>query len=159
MSKERILIVEDEALTVLALKPELAELGYEIAGDASTAAQAQIGNRDAPGAQCAIAGRCRTIPVDLSGPITEHDIAQAQSAPDVLGCSIGQIRLTSSAVTRHSIHHRSGRDSYSGSDDSWQTIFTVSEGNTNHASQYDHRKRSEHCDFCAAQRNPENAAQ
>ena len=40
MSKKRILIVEDEALTVLALKHELAELGYEIAGDASTAADA-----------------------------------------------------------------------------------------------------------------------
>ena len=38
--KTRILIVEDEALTVLALKHELAELGYEIAGDASTAADA-----------------------------------------------------------------------------------------------------------------------
>lgn len=40
MSKERILIVEDEALTVLALKHELTDLGYEIAGDASTAADA-----------------------------------------------------------------------------------------------------------------------
>src|SRR5256885_8964568 len=40
MSKKRILIVEDEALTVLALKHELAELGYEIAGDASSAADA-----------------------------------------------------------------------------------------------------------------------
>jgi CheY-like chemotaxis protein len=40
MSKKRILIVEDEALTVLALKHELAELRFEIAGDASTAADA-----------------------------------------------------------------------------------------------------------------------
>jgi CheY-like chemotaxis protein len=40
MPKKRILIVEDEALTVLALKHELTELGYEIAGDASTAADA-----------------------------------------------------------------------------------------------------------------------
>jgi CheY-like chemotaxis protein len=40
MSKKRILIVEDEALTVLALKHELAELGYEITSDASTAADA-----------------------------------------------------------------------------------------------------------------------
>jgi DNA-binding response OmpR family regulator len=40
MSKKRILIVEDEALTVLALKHDLAELGYEIAGEASTAADA-----------------------------------------------------------------------------------------------------------------------
>src|SRR5262245_42562896 len=40
MSKKRILIVEDEALTVLALKHELTELGYEIAGDASTAVDA-----------------------------------------------------------------------------------------------------------------------
>jgi CheY-like chemotaxis protein len=40
MSKKRVLIVEDEALTVLALKHDLAELGYEIAGDASTAADA-----------------------------------------------------------------------------------------------------------------------
>jgi len=40
MSKKRILIVEDEALTVLALKHDLTELGYEIAGDASTAADA-----------------------------------------------------------------------------------------------------------------------
>jgi DNA-binding response OmpR family regulator len=40
MSKKRILIVEDEALTVLALKRDLAELGYEVAGTASTAADA-----------------------------------------------------------------------------------------------------------------------
>jgi DNA-binding response OmpR family regulator len=40
MKKKRILIVEDEALTVLALKHELSELGYEIAGDARTAAEA-----------------------------------------------------------------------------------------------------------------------
>ena len=40
MSRERILIVEDEALTVLALKHELTDLGYAIAGDASTAADA-----------------------------------------------------------------------------------------------------------------------
>ena len=40
MSKNRILIVEDEALTVLALKRELAELGYEVAASASTAANA-----------------------------------------------------------------------------------------------------------------------
>ena len=40
MSKKCILIVEDEALTVLALKHELTELGYEIVGDASTAAEA-----------------------------------------------------------------------------------------------------------------------
>src|SRR6478735_10812640 len=40
MSKKRILIVEDEALTVLALQQELEELGYEIAGIASTAADA-----------------------------------------------------------------------------------------------------------------------
>jgi CheY-like chemotaxis protein len=40
MSNKRILIVEDEALTVLALRQELAELGYEIAGNASTAAEA-----------------------------------------------------------------------------------------------------------------------
>ena len=40
MQKKRILIVEDEALTVLALKHELSELCYEIAGDASTAADA-----------------------------------------------------------------------------------------------------------------------
>ncbi len=40
MPKNRILIVEDEALTVLALKRDVAELGYEVAGDASTAADA-----------------------------------------------------------------------------------------------------------------------
>ena len=40
MSNKRILIVEDEALTALALEYELAELGYEIAGNASTAADA-----------------------------------------------------------------------------------------------------------------------
>jgi CheY-like chemotaxis protein len=40
MLKKRILIVEDEALTVLALKHELADLGYDIAGDAGTAADA-----------------------------------------------------------------------------------------------------------------------
>jgi CheY-like chemotaxis protein len=38
--KKRILIVEDEALTVLALKRDVVELGYEVAGDASTAADA-----------------------------------------------------------------------------------------------------------------------
>jgi CheY-like chemotaxis protein len=46
MSKKRILIVEDEALTVLALKHELADLGYEIAGDANTAADALRGAED-----------------------------------------------------------------------------------------------------------------
>jgi two-component system, cell cycle sensor histidine kinase and response regulator CckA len=46
MSKKRILIVEDEALTVLALKDELTDLGYEIAGDASTAANALRGAED-----------------------------------------------------------------------------------------------------------------
>jgi CheY-like chemotaxis protein len=40
MSKKRILIVEDEALTVLALKRDLTELGYDVVGDASTAANA-----------------------------------------------------------------------------------------------------------------------
>jgi CheY-like chemotaxis protein len=40
MPKTRILIVEDEALTVFALKRELAGLGYEIAGYANTAADA-----------------------------------------------------------------------------------------------------------------------
>ena len=40
MAKKRILIVEDEALTVLALKHELTEIGYEIAGNASTASAA-----------------------------------------------------------------------------------------------------------------------
>ncbi len=40
MKKQRILIVEDEALTVLALKRDLADLGYEVVGDASTAADA-----------------------------------------------------------------------------------------------------------------------
>jgi CheY-like chemotaxis protein len=40
MPKNRILIVEDEALTVLALKRDVVELGYEVAGDASTAADA-----------------------------------------------------------------------------------------------------------------------
>jgi len=40
MPKNRILIVEDEALTVLALKRDIVELGYEVAGDASTAADA-----------------------------------------------------------------------------------------------------------------------
>ena len=40
MSKPRILIVEDEALTVSALKRELATLGYEIAGTADNAGDA-----------------------------------------------------------------------------------------------------------------------
>ena len=40
MPKNRILIVEDEALTVLALKRDIIELGYEVAGDARTAAEA-----------------------------------------------------------------------------------------------------------------------
>ena len=47
MSKKRILIVEDEALTVLALQQELAELGYEIAGDASTAVDRTVAPMDA----------------------------------------------------------------------------------------------------------------
>src|SRR5207249_1804275 len=38
--KQRILIVEDEALTVLALKRDLDDLGYEVVGDATTAADA-----------------------------------------------------------------------------------------------------------------------
>ena len=37
MTNARILIVEDEAITVSALKRELASLGYEVAGTASTA--------------------------------------------------------------------------------------------------------------------------
>jgi CheY-like chemotaxis protein len=40
MPNNRILIVEDEALTVFALKRELTGLGYEIAGHASTAVDA-----------------------------------------------------------------------------------------------------------------------
>jgi CheY-like chemotaxis protein len=40
MPKNRILIVEDEALTVLALKRDLTDLGYEVAADACTAADA-----------------------------------------------------------------------------------------------------------------------
>ena len=40
MSKARILIVEDEAITVAALKRELVSLGYDIAGTASTASEA-----------------------------------------------------------------------------------------------------------------------
>jgi CheY-like chemotaxis protein len=40
MTKARILIVEDEAITVSALKRELASLGYEVAGIASTANEA-----------------------------------------------------------------------------------------------------------------------
>jgi DNA-binding response OmpR family regulator len=40
MSKPRILIVEDEALTVSALKRELVTLGYEIAGTADNAGDA-----------------------------------------------------------------------------------------------------------------------
>lgn len=40
MTNARILIVEDEAITVSALKRELASLGYEIAGTASTADEA-----------------------------------------------------------------------------------------------------------------------
>ena len=40
MTNARILIVEDEAITVLALKRELSSLGYEIAGTASTTDEA-----------------------------------------------------------------------------------------------------------------------
>lgn len=40
MTNARILIVEDEAITVSALKRELASLGYEVAGTASTADEA-----------------------------------------------------------------------------------------------------------------------
>ena len=40
MTKARILVVEDEAITVSALKRELASLGYEVAGIASAADQA-----------------------------------------------------------------------------------------------------------------------
>ncbi|MEY2520681.1 MAG: two-component system, response regulator PdtaR [Verrucomicrobiota bacterium] len=40
MTNARILIVEDEAITVSALRRELASLGYEIAGTASTADEA-----------------------------------------------------------------------------------------------------------------------
>lgn len=40
MTKARILIVEDEAITVAALKRELASLGYEIAGTAGTSEDA-----------------------------------------------------------------------------------------------------------------------
>ena len=40
MTNARILIVEDEAITVSALKRELASLGYEIAGTSSTTGEA-----------------------------------------------------------------------------------------------------------------------
>ncbi len=40
MPKTRILIVEDEAITVAALRRELIALGYQIAGTASTATEA-----------------------------------------------------------------------------------------------------------------------
>jgi CheY-like chemotaxis protein len=40
MKSARILIVEDEAITVSALKRELASLGYQIAGTASTTLEA-----------------------------------------------------------------------------------------------------------------------
>jgi CheY-like chemotaxis protein len=40
MTNARILIVEDEAITVSALKRELVSLGYEVAGTASTAEEA-----------------------------------------------------------------------------------------------------------------------
>jgi CheY-like chemotaxis protein len=40
MTDARILIVEDEAITVLALKRELVSLGYEVAGTASTTDEA-----------------------------------------------------------------------------------------------------------------------
>ena len=40
MTNTRILIVEDEAITVSALKRELASLGYEVAGTSSTADEA-----------------------------------------------------------------------------------------------------------------------
>jgi CheY-like chemotaxis protein len=40
MTNARILIVEDEAITVLALKRELSSLGYEVAGTAGTTAEA-----------------------------------------------------------------------------------------------------------------------
>ena len=40
MTNARILIVEDEAITVSALKRELASLGYEVAGTTSTADEA-----------------------------------------------------------------------------------------------------------------------
>jgi CheY-like chemotaxis protein len=40
MTNARILIVEDEAITVSALKRELASLGYEVAGTASTTNEA-----------------------------------------------------------------------------------------------------------------------
>jgi CheY-like chemotaxis protein len=43
MTKARILIVEDEAITVSALKRELASLGYEVAGTASTTDEALSG--------------------------------------------------------------------------------------------------------------------
>src|SRR3954467_15271578 len=67
--------------------------------------------------------------------------------------------LATAAMACDAIHHRSGRDSDSGTDDSRQTVFTVSEGNTDHANQYDHRKRSENCHTSATQRNSECAAQ
>ncbi|PYL41496.1 MAG: hypothetical protein DME29_10600, partial [Verrucomicrobia bacterium] len=40
MTNARILIVEDEAITVSALKRELASLGYQVAATASTADEA-----------------------------------------------------------------------------------------------------------------------
>ena len=63
MQKPRILIVEDEALTVSALKRELINLGYEIAGTTDNAADAM---------KAADTGRPDLILMDihLVGPLT-----------------------------------------------------------------------------------------
>jgi DNA-binding NarL/FixJ family response regulator len=63
MPKPRILIIEDEALTVAALKHELTALGYEIAGAADNAPEAMK-----------VADTCRPdlvlMDIQLAGPVS-----------------------------------------------------------------------------------------
>src|SRR5262249_43215426 len=98
MTKKRILIVEDEALTVLALKHELVELGYEIAGDASTAADALRAAED---------NRADLVLMDiqLNGGIS--GIAAAAAIP-------GHLDIPFVFLTAHAPAERVGRASESG---------------------------------------------
>jgi CheY-like chemotaxis protein len=107
MPKNRILIVEDEALTVLALKRDLAELGYEVTGDASTAVDALRAAEDhhadlvlmdieLEGGVSGVAAAA-AIRGQLDIPIV---FLTAHAAAETLARAIGRVRVFAEALHR-----------------------------------------------------------
>jgi hypothetical protein len=67
--------------------------------------------------------------------------------------------LSSTSTVRESIHQRSCGNGSDSTDDCWQTVFAIGEGNAGHAHQHYHWQRSEDYDASAIQWNSEYAAQ